>query len=65
VTMNEPGLIAEQLFDEPNVVAAGAESPWAKKRRLAPDLGNRDQSRGNADNKAQSGCEYQGAHNEQ
>jgi hypothetical protein len=35
VTMNEPGLIAEQLFDEPNVVAAGAESPWAKKRSLS------------------------------
>jgi DNA-binding transcriptional LysR family regulator len=35
VTMNEPGLIVEQLFDEPNVVAAGAESPWAKKRSLS------------------------------
>ena len=33
-TMNEPDLIAETLFDEPNVVAAGAESPWAKRRGL-------------------------------
>jgi DNA-binding transcriptional LysR family regulator len=32
--MNEPDLIAETLFDEPNVVAAGAESPWAKRRGL-------------------------------
>jgi DNA-binding transcriptional LysR family regulator len=33
-TMNEPDLIAETLFDEPNVVAAGAESRWAKRRSL-------------------------------
>jgi DNA-binding transcriptional LysR family regulator len=34
VTMNEPDLVAETLFDEPNVVAAGSESPWAKRRNL-------------------------------
>jgi DNA-binding transcriptional LysR family regulator len=34
VTMNEPDLVAETLFDEPNVVAAGFESPWAKRRNL-------------------------------
>jgi DNA-binding transcriptional LysR family regulator len=33
-TMNEPDLIAETLFDEPNVVAAGPESRWAKRRSL-------------------------------
>jgi DNA-binding transcriptional LysR family regulator len=33
-TMNEPDLVAETLFDEPNVVAAGAESSWAKRRNL-------------------------------
>jgi DNA-binding transcriptional LysR family regulator len=33
-TMNEPDLIAETLFDEPNVVAAGSESRWAKRRGL-------------------------------
>ncbi len=32
--MNEPDLIAEVLFDEPNVVAAGADSRWAKRRNL-------------------------------
>lgn len=32
--MNEPDLIAEPLFDEPNVVAAGADSRWAKRRNL-------------------------------
>jgi DNA-binding transcriptional LysR family regulator len=34
VTMSEPDLVAETLFDEPNVVAAGSESPWAKRRNL-------------------------------
>jgi len=34
VTMSEPDLIAEPLFDEPNVVAAGSESRWAKRRNL-------------------------------
>jgi DNA-binding transcriptional LysR family regulator len=34
VTMNEPDLVAEALFDEPNVVAAGSESRWAKRRNL-------------------------------
>ena len=34
VTMNEPDLVAEPLFNEPNVVAAGADSPWAKRRNL-------------------------------
>jgi DNA-binding transcriptional LysR family regulator len=34
VTMNEPDLVAEPLFDEPNVVAAGSESRWAKRRNL-------------------------------
>jgi DNA-binding transcriptional LysR family regulator len=33
-TMNEPDLVAEQLFDEPNLIAAGSESPWAKRRNL-------------------------------
>lgn len=33
-TMNEPDLVAETLFDEPNVVAAGADSPWAKRRKV-------------------------------
>jgi DNA-binding transcriptional LysR family regulator len=33
-TMSEPDLVAEPLFDEPNVVAAGSESPWAKRRNL-------------------------------
>ncbi len=34
VTINEPDLVAESLFNEPNVVAAGADSPWAKRRQL-------------------------------
>ena len=33
-TMNEPDLAAETLFHEPNVVAAGFDSPWAKRRNL-------------------------------
>src|SRR5215510_1888823 len=33
-TMTEPDLIAEPLFDEPNVVVAGSESRWAKRRNL-------------------------------
>jgi DNA-binding transcriptional LysR family regulator len=33
-TMSEPDLIAEPLFDEPLVVAAGSESSWAKRRKL-------------------------------
>ena len=33
-TMTEPDLVAEPLFDEPNVVAAGSESRWAKRRNL-------------------------------
>src|SRR5580704_8337850 len=33
-TMTEPDLIAEPLFDEPNLVVAGAESLWAKRRTL-------------------------------
>ena len=33
-TMTESDLIAETLFDEPNVVVAGSESPWAKRRNL-------------------------------
>jgi DNA-binding transcriptional LysR family regulator len=38
-TVSEPDLIAEPLFDEPNVVVAGSESRWAKRRNLAlPDL---------------------------
>ena len=34
ITMTEPDLVAEPLFDEPNVVAAGSESRWAKRRNL-------------------------------
>jgi DNA-binding transcriptional LysR family regulator len=34
VTMTEPDLIAEPLFDEPNVVVAGSESRWARRRNL-------------------------------
>jgi DNA-binding transcriptional LysR family regulator len=34
VTMNEPDLVAEPMFDEPNVVVAGADSPWAQRRNL-------------------------------
>lgn len=33
-TMTEPDLVAETLFDEPSVVAAGSESRWAKRRNL-------------------------------
>jgi len=33
-TMTESDLVAEPLFDEPNVVVAGSESPWAKRRNL-------------------------------
>jgi len=32
--MNEPGLVAETLFDEPILVVAGSESRWAKRRNL-------------------------------
>ena len=32
--MAEPDLVAEPLFDEPLVVAAGFESPWAKRRNF-------------------------------
>lgn len=34
VTMSEPDLVAEPLFNEPNIVAAGSESRWAKRRSL-------------------------------
>jgi DNA-binding transcriptional LysR family regulator len=34
-TMTEPDLVAETLFDEPNVVVAGSESRWVKRRNLA------------------------------
>jgi DNA-binding transcriptional LysR family regulator len=34
VTMTEPDLVAEPLFDEPLMVAAGSESRWAKRRNL-------------------------------
>jgi DNA-binding transcriptional LysR family regulator len=34
VAMSEPDLVAEPLFDEPNVVGAGSESRWAKRRSL-------------------------------
>jgi DNA-binding transcriptional LysR family regulator len=33
-TMNETDLVTETLFHEPNVVAAGVDSPWAKRRNL-------------------------------
>jgi DNA-binding transcriptional LysR family regulator len=33
--MTEPDLVAEPLFDDPPVVAAGSESRWAKRRNLA------------------------------
>jgi DNA-binding transcriptional LysR family regulator len=33
-TMTEADLVAETLFDEPNVVVAGSESRWAKRRNL-------------------------------
>ena len=32
--MHEPNLVAEPLFDEPNVVVAGLESRWAKRRNM-------------------------------
>lgn len=32
--MTEPDLVAEPLFDEPNLVVAGSESRWAKRRNL-------------------------------
>jgi DNA-binding transcriptional LysR family regulator len=32
--MTEPDLVAETLFDEPNVVVAGSESRWARRRNL-------------------------------
>ena len=32
--MNEPDLLAETLYNEPNVVAAGADSPLAKRRKV-------------------------------
>jgi DNA-binding transcriptional LysR family regulator len=35
VTTSEPDLVMETLFDEPNVVAAGSESLWAKRRNLS------------------------------
>lgn len=35
VDMNEPDLVAETLFDEPNVVVAGINSPWARRRNIA------------------------------
>jgi len=34
VTMNEPDLATETLFHEPNVVAAGTDSRWARRRNL-------------------------------
>ncbi|HET6927469.1 MAG TPA: LysR family transcriptional regulator, partial [Hyphomicrobiaceae bacterium] len=33
-TMREPDLVAQPLFDEPNVVVAGSKSRWAKRRTL-------------------------------
>jgi DNA-binding transcriptional LysR family regulator len=33
-TMTEPDLVAEPLSDEPNLVVAGLESRWAKRRNL-------------------------------
>jgi DNA-binding transcriptional LysR family regulator len=32
--MTEPDLVAETLFDEPNIVVAGSESRWARRRNL-------------------------------
>jgi DNA-binding transcriptional LysR family regulator len=32
--MTEPDLVAETLFDEPNVVVAGSESRWGRRRNL-------------------------------
>jgi DNA-binding transcriptional LysR family regulator len=34
VAMTEPDLVAETLFDEPTMVAAGSDSRWAKRRNL-------------------------------
>jgi DNA-binding transcriptional LysR family regulator len=34
-TMTEPDLVAETLFDEPNVVVAASGSRWARRRNLA------------------------------
>jgi DNA-binding transcriptional LysR family regulator len=36
-TVSEPDLVAEPLFDEPNVVVAGSQSRWAKRRNLRCD----------------------------
>ena len=33
-TLTEPDLLAERLFDEPNVIVAGSQSRWAKRRNL-------------------------------
>lgn len=33
-TMNDADLVTETLFHEPNVVAAGIDSPWARRRNL-------------------------------
>lgn len=33
-TMTDPDMVAETLFDEPNVVVAGSESPWARRKSL-------------------------------
>jgi DNA-binding transcriptional LysR family regulator len=33
-TMTEPDLVVERLSDEPNLVVAGSESRWAKRRNL-------------------------------
>ncbi len=33
-TMDEPDLVAEALFDEPQVLVAGSESRWARRRNL-------------------------------
>jgi DNA-binding transcriptional LysR family regulator len=33
-TMGEPDLVAETLFDEPNIVVAGSDSPLVKRRNL-------------------------------
>jgi DNA-binding transcriptional LysR family regulator len=35
VTMAETDLIAETLFDEPNVVVAGTESHWSRRRKIS------------------------------
>jgi DNA-binding transcriptional LysR family regulator len=32
--MTEPDLVAEPLFDEPNVLVAGSECRWAKRQNL-------------------------------